>query len=81
MIELKLGDQVRYSAEWCRNTGNQTGDIPFARGEVKRILNPGSDRAYADILWDGDHTVCVLSVNLEVFDDGNWINVKDGSWA
>ena len=31
---MKVGDRVRYSGDWLRNTGQIVGPVPFMRGEV-----------------------------------------------
>lgn len=52
-MKLTTGDTVAYSAEWLRSTGNMTGDLPFARGEVRRLIPLGSTML-AEIDWNDD---------------------------
>lgn len=33
-LRVQIGDTVKYSREWLRNTGQITGDVPFMQGEV-----------------------------------------------
>jgi len=34
---IEVGTRVAYSREWLRSVGMVTGDIPFARGIVRKI--------------------------------------------
>jgi hypothetical protein len=62
--KIAVGDRVCYSAAFCRNTGQQTGDTPFMRGEVIE-LKPFGDQALATIRWDGiEEPGKVLTANL-----------------
>lgn len=45
--EIEVGDRVTYSREFLRNTGQFTGDIPFACGTVESIADYGSTRIAA----------------------------------
>lgn len=83
MIELKIGDEVRFGAEWCRNTGNQTGDLPFARGRIEKIKHRLSDGGPLLIIDWSNETIpaAVLACNLEVKRGEYWLCVKDGSHA
>ena len=47
---IKVGDTVAYSAAFLRSTGQQTGDIPFARGVVTALKQLG-EITLADIDW------------------------------
>jgi hypothetical protein len=48
---IKVGDRVCYSRQFLRSTGQVTGDIPFARGEVTELIALGS-MTLAAIAWD-----------------------------
>ena len=69
MTEFKceIGDRVAYSAQWLRNVGLQTGDMPQLRGTVVELKDLGS-RVIATVDWDlngAPYTVMrVLVVNL-----------------
>ncbi len=39
---LFIGDQVRFSSEFCRNVGIYTGQIPLARGMITNINKVGN---------------------------------------
>jgi hypothetical protein len=46
-----VGDTVRYSSTWLRNTGQFTGDICHAKGKVI-ALSGTKDYTIATIEWD-----------------------------
>ena len=48
---LKVGDKVQYTKAWLRSTGMYTGDIPRAKGIIKKI-EPLGQTALAHIKWD-----------------------------
>lgn len=48
---ISVGDQVAYSAAFLRNTGQQTGDVPRAKGKVTALVPLGSI-LLAEIDWD-----------------------------
>lgn len=48
---VKPGDQVAYSKKFLQSTGQYTGDAPFARGKVTRIVPLGS-LTLAQIEWN-----------------------------
>lgn len=62
------GDRVRYSAQFLRNTGQLTGEVPFARGTVVGTLE-GPGYVLVRVTWDAPLldrlTWRVLSTNLE----------------
>lgn len=66
---MRIGDRVRFKAEWLRSTGSFTGPVPFARGTVTRI-EPlhRSERSVVWVQWDEAEGVPpkALNVNLEV---------------
>jgi hypothetical protein len=70
-LSLKLGDRVAYASRFLKNTGQHTGDIPFARGRITR-LTPLGDTQLAHITWDREGIPeKVLVVNLSrVTEDG-----------
>lgn len=49
---MKVGDRVRYSPQWLKNTGQQTGDICFAKGIIEGILILSKETSIAVIEWD-----------------------------
>jgi hypothetical protein len=49
--KLKVGDRVAYSRAFCQDTGQQTGDIPFARGVIESFESIG-ETALAIINWN-----------------------------
>lgn len=52
--KIQVGDEVAYSAAFCRNTGQQTGPTPFMRGTVIEV-KPLGDRLLCTIDWhDGN---------------------------
>lgn len=65
---MKVGDTVRYSAQWCRNTGNIMGPIPFLVGTILSLGDPvrPNGPCIASIHWnDGTHGKALTS-NLEL---------------
>ena len=64
---MKPGDTVRYSAEWCRNTGNITGPIPFLVGTILSMGEPVrlDGPCIARIRWTDGSEGKVLTSNLE----------------
>lgn len=70
--EIKVGDKVRYSTKFLRNTGQYTGDIPFARGIVTALepLGKGSIRTFLAVIDWGNPDIPerVLVSNLEKTD-------------
>ena len=68
---IHAGDRVRYTAKWLRSTGNQTGDLPFARGTVLDIVGVGPDLYLAEVIWDDpDIPPRVRDTNLEMVSYG-----------
>lgn len=51
---MKIGDRVKYSRVWLRNTGNICGEIPFKRGRVVSVKPMTEDRSLVMVKWDGD---------------------------
>jgi hypothetical protein len=49
--EVQVGDTVAYSRQFLKNTGQYTGDAPFARGKVTG-LTPLGQLLLAQVLWD-----------------------------
>ena len=52
---IRVGDKVKYSAEWLRSVGMYSGDMCFVRGKVYAIITYGSGsslRRIAKIQWD-----------------------------
>jgi hypothetical protein len=48
---IEVGDKVCYSRQFLQNTGQLTGDVPFARGVVTKIV-PLGETSLAEIDWD-----------------------------
>jgi hypothetical protein len=48
---LKPGDRVAYASRFLKNTGQHTGDIPFARGTITG-LTPMGQTQLANVAWD-----------------------------
>ena len=62
---IALGDIVRYSAAWLRNTGQFTGGICFAKGKVT-ALDTKRDYTIATVDWGNDDIPARVNVaNLE----------------
>ena len=59
-MQINKGDLVGYSAQFLRNTGQLTGDVPSMTGVVKEIRRG----VMADVVWDYGETYPVLCVNL-----------------
>lgn len=49
---MKVRDRVQYKAEFCRNTGIYTGNLPRAKGRIISINDLGSSLKIAKIKWD-----------------------------
>jgi hypothetical protein len=61
--KIAVGDRVAFKASFLRNTGQQTGETPFMRGEVTE-LKPLGDNVLATVKWSEDYTSRVLIGNL-----------------
>lgn len=61
-MEIIEGMRVKYTANFLRSIGAQTGDLGFARGVVTKISTLGSSNI-ARLQWDGDK-VFPASVNV-----------------
>ncbi len=48
---IEVGDKVCYSRQFLQSTGQLTGDAPFARGVVTKIV-PLGETSLAEIDWD-----------------------------
>lgn len=48
---VSVGDKVCYSRQFLQSTGQQTGDVPFARGTVTAITKLG-ETMLAEIEWN-----------------------------
>lgn len=48
---IKVGDIVAYRADFLRNTGQQTGDMPAARGKVVSLKQLSEETTIAEIDW------------------------------
>ncbi|WP_254508991.1 hypothetical protein [Anatilimnocola floriformis] len=49
---IAVGDKVCYSRQFLQSTGQQTGDVPFARGTVTALVPLGKETLLAEIEWD-----------------------------
>jgi hypothetical protein len=67
---VQVGDTVAYSRQFLRNTGQYTGDAPFARGKVTG-LTPLGQLLLAQVLWDCEDLPGKVNVK-------NLSRVKDG---
>ena len=61
--EFKVGDVVKYSREFLRNTGQQTGDAPFATGTITGLQTLGSGLTLATIDWGNPELPDKVNVN------------------
>jgi len=59
-MQINQGDFVCYSAQFLRNTGQLTGDVPAMTGVVEEIRRG----VLATVAWDCGETFPVLCVNL-----------------
>lgn len=48
---IAVGDQVALTAAFLRNTGQQTGDVPHAKGMVTAIV-PLGETTLAEVEWN-----------------------------
>jgi hypothetical protein len=48
---LEVGDNVAYSRGFLRSVGAFTGDMPHARGEIKK-LTPLGETTLAEVDWN-----------------------------
>ena len=64
---MKTGDTVRFNAEWCRNTGNFFGPIPFLKGTILSLGEPvrPSGPCIVVVAWNDGTIGKTLSSNLE----------------
>lgn len=49
---IRVGDRIGYSKAFLQSTGQYTGDVPLARGEVTGLTTLGKDTTLAVIAWD-----------------------------
>lgn len=61
--ELKVGDVVKYKRDFLRNTGQITGDVPFARGRIESITKLGETQI-ATIYWNDQTADIPPKVNV-----------------
>ena len=69
MRPIAVGDRVRYSAKWLRNTGQYTGPVCSAKGTVTALEPFGVEgRQLATIAWERKAPLPprVLDVNLSI---------------
>ena len=73
---LKQGDRVAYASRFLKNTGQHTGDIPFARGTITGFTPIGTSQL-AQVVWDREGIPGkVLVSNLSrVTEDGTVLDV------
>lgn len=60
---IVVGTRVRYSAEFLRNTGQFSGEVPHLRGEVT-MLEPLGQCTLATVSWNNGRSSGVLVANL-----------------
>ena len=64
---MKIGDRVQFSQKFLRNTGQFTGDVPFAKGIVTEIEKFGQGFTLVTVDWDVlDSPAKVNMKNLEI---------------
>lgn len=66
---LSIGDRVRFSAEWLRNTGSYTGSVGQLTGTVSAIREYRAMPPIATVQWDQNYfntqETNVLTTNLQ----------------
>ena len=69
--KLQLGDRVTYSSRFLKDTGQHTGEIPFARGTITGFTPMGSSQL-ANIIWDREGIPGKVLINnlSRIRDDG-----------
>jgi hypothetical protein len=50
--KIQVGDTVAYSKGFLQSTGQYTGDVPHARGQVTALIFLGPEVTLAEIAWD-----------------------------
>lgn len=59
---MQIGTKVMYSRQWLKSTGNYTGDLPFARGTIIKIIDLGVTKL-AEIDWNNDDIPKRVNIN------------------
>jgi len=63
---VDVGDRVRFSTDFLRNTGQYAGRVPWLRGTVTGVILPMSNgMEILHVEWDDGTWGRVLNVNLE----------------
>lgn len=76
ITSIQLGDKVAYSKRFLQNTGQFTGEAPFARGNVAGFTRLG-DLVLARIQWDRPGPPDRVNVrNLSRIVDGRVIDLE-----
>ena len=54
---MQIGDTVEFTSEWCKNTGQLTGDIPFMQGPIVDLQPLSGEKKVAtvDFNWLNAH--------------------------
>ena len=76
MSNIIEGTRVKYTANFLRSIGAQTGDLAFARGVVTKISKLGSSDI-ASLQWDRDkvYPASVNVLNLEKCNLGTRLSI------
>lgn len=69
MKTFKIGDRVKYTREFCRNTGQITGDTPRDRGIVTEIKKYSDSFVLVTVEWQLDSPGKVAAANLTLTSD------------
>lgn len=72
---MKVGDNVRFCANWLRRTGNLVGEVPYHTGTIVELdpvpLRPGGP-CFVTVEWTGGRRSGALTSNLEVTEGPTW---------
>lgn len=63
MRKFSVGEKVKFSRDFLRNTGQYTGDVPFARGIVQEVSDL-VDMQLVTVQWDTLGVSKALASNL-----------------
>jgi hypothetical protein len=67
--KLSVGDRVRFSSAWLRNTSSATSPVARLRGTVIEVKSLGSSNQYATVRWEQKYfdsqETTVLCSNLQ----------------
>jgi len=60
---FKINDRVNFSAEFCRQTNQMEGDIPFLRGVVQAVEKI-DELVSCLVLWEGYETPTLVAAEV-----------------